>query len=350
MGRVKEAYIEQHNLHTDFALLITTILISHGYELLTEQQIGPDGGADYVAKMPASDETVAIELKLYRSQRTNPRLLEHAVLRLEAYIQKQALDRGLLITSTTITPDQRGMFLSKSGSVEIWDTNDLLERTKYTPELHNELVRFLKSIQIDTLGDQALLLSEIAEERLVAPPVPAGAALAQKLEASSAGKSKKAAKEFEKLCEEALRLMFARDFAGWNAQARIDHGFHKMDLVARLTPDATFWVNVAHDFRTRYVVFEFKNYKGAITQSEVYTTEKYLFTSALRAVAVIVARSGISESATKAMNGALREQGKLILGLGLLELCDMLRGFDAGDDPTNILIQKLDDMLTSIAR
>jgi hypothetical protein len=32
------------------------------------------------------------------------------------------------------------------------------------------------------------------------------------------------------------------------------------------------------------------------------------------------------------------------------ELCNLPRGHDRGDDPTNLLFQKLDDMLISIAR
>jgi len=107
---------------------------------------------------------------------------------------------------------------------------------------------------------------------------------------------------------------------------------------------------LSNDFRSRYIVFECKNYRGALAQNEIYTTEKYLFTSALRSVAIIIARSGASPSAVKAMNGSLREQGKLILCISMQELCGLLRDYDKGNDPCNLLIQKLDDMLMSIAR
>jgi hypothetical protein len=97
-------------------------------------------------------------------------------------------------------------------------------------------------------------------------------------------------------------------------------------------------------------VFEFKNYRERITQNEIYTTEKYLYAAALRSVAIIIARGGDGESAKRTMRGALREQGKLMLCLSLAELCTLLRGRDAGDDPTGLLIEKIDAMLIGIAR
>jgi hypothetical protein len=67
---------------------------------------------------------------------------------------------------------------------------------------------------------------------------------------------------------------------------------------------SAFWATLAADFHTRYVVFEFKNYSGPITQDQVYATEKYLKKSALRSVAIVVAKNGAAESAIQAMRGA----------------------------------------------
>ncbi|WP_443970413.1 hypothetical protein [Sphingobium sp. CR28] len=124
-----------------------------------------------------------------------------------------------------------------------------------------------------------------------------------------------------------------------------------MDIIARLVPtENPFWSSLASDFRTRYVIFEFKNYSDPISQDQIYTTEKYLFTAALRSVAIIVARNGASESARKARRGSLREQGKLILCIGMDQLCEMLRKRDGGGDPTDHLYEQLDELLMTIAR
>lgn len=65
---------------------------------------------------------------------------------------------------------------------------------------------------------------------------------------------------------------------------------------------------------------------------------------------MIIARKGIDKNALKTIQGALREHGKLILCITMQELCMLLRGLDAGDDPNNLMIEKLDELLMTIAR
>jgi hypothetical protein len=178
-----------------------------------------------------------------------------------------------------------------------------------------------------------------------------GTDLAKKLESVPAGRADRADKDFEKFCEEALRLLFSKDLLGWRSQSDIEYGFQRVDVIARLQPvQSAFWATLAADFHTRYVVFEFKNYSGPITQDQVYATEKYLYKSALRSVAIVVAKNGAAESAIEAMRGALREHGKLILHLSMAEFGSMLRGFDVGDSPEQMLISKVDDLLMGIGR
>ena len=80
------------------------------------------------------------------------------------------------------------------------------------------------------------------------------------------------------------------------------------------------------------------------------TTEKYLFVKALRSVAIIIARNGADENAMLTMRGALREHGKLILCIGPDDLIKMLRNQLDGDDPQQVLMEKLDHMLLTINR
>jgi hypothetical protein len=298
---------------------------------------------------PKQRALTIVEIKLYRSERTRSSLLDQAVLQLVSYMEHSKISYGILVVTSELAPSQREIYRSKFPKIELWDLNDLAAKARPNPSLLSALSELIKNIQVGGASRSTGVFAELVESTPRAAVGEAGEMLAKKLEASSPGKSEKAAKEFELLCEEALKLLFDEDFTGWKRQARVDRGFHKLDLIARLVSTASFWATLASDFRTRYVIFESKNYKGAVTQSEVYSTEKYLFTSALRSVAIIIARGGSGESAEKAMKGSLREQGKLILCLSMKELCDLLRGHDRGDDPTNLLFQKLDDMLIGIA-
>lgn len=91
-------------------------------------------------------------------------------------------------------------------------------------------------------------------------------------------------------------------------------------------------------FRAWYVVFEFKNYGGRIKQGQIYTTEKYLFTGAMRSVAFIVSRSGADKNALAAARGAVRESGKLIINLSVADICRMLDLKDTDNDPNSGMV------------
>ena len=103
-------------------------------------------------------------------------------------------------------------------------------------------------------------------------------------------------------------------------------------------------------FHSKYIIFEFKNYSGTVTQMEVTTTARYLYTKALRSVAIIVSPNGFSVHADKAARGALREEGKLLLPLTNAELIGMLQMQDNGEYPADYLSDKLDSLLIDLEK
>jgi hypothetical protein len=152
------------------------------------------------------------------------------------------------------------------------------------------------------------------------------------------------------MCQDCLEYVFSDDLADWRKQESTTTGLHRFDAVARITSDHDFWLALTRNFRTRYVVFEFKNYKENIGQGQIYTTEKYLYPAALRGTAIIVSPKGPDENAEASARGALRERGKLILNITLQDLCEMLELRDNGKDPSEVLSSKMDDMLLHIER
>ncbi len=104
------------------------------------------------------------------------------------------------------------------------------------------------------------------------------------------------------------------------------------------------------DFRSRFVLFEFKNYGARIKPNLVHITEKYLYPTALRGTAIIISPTGPSKEAHEASRGALRDAGKLVLHLTVDELCDMLHGYDDGNAPSLYIEAHLDAFLRSIDR
>lgn len=155
---------------------------------------------------------------------------------------------------------------------------------------------------------------------------------------------------YEAKCTEILKYLFDLDLTGWQTQQRTDDGLNRFDLVNRIRTVSDFWIFICNELGSRYVVFEFKNYRLKVSQGQVLTTEKYLHKRALRSVAFLISRKGFSDNALKFSQGAMREYGKLIINLTDEDLCNMLDMKERGDDPNDYMFEKVDSFLMSLPR
>lgn len=340
--------IDRMNLEAQFIDFLTNLFTAKNYRILSSEQ---RGGPDLI--VGEDDTHILVELKIHRSEQIARKSIRNALVQLAGYMHMAGAGEGILIVTQ---PVDRARVAVPTG-ITLWDLDELVRQTREHPQLTGELSELLKALQVgadrtpEGVDNPAGLApaAEALDDETPDEGPSAGAALIARLVALEPGRGDAA--RFEETCEEALQLMFGTEFVGWRPQNEVDGGFHRMDLIARLVPTRNpFWSALASDFRTRYVIFEFKNYADEISQDQIYTTEKYLFTAALRSVAIIIARNGSSESARKAARGSLREQGKLILCISMEELCGMLRKRDGGGDPTDLLYEKLDELLVTIAR
>ena len=138
-----------------------------------------------------------------------------------------------------------------------------------------------------------------------------GSRLCQEIHAIATGRA--CARKFEEKVTEALRYIFDKDLTAWSSQKASDTKISFYDLVARVASEHDFWNAIVSQFHSRYIVFEFKNYRAKIKQGQIYTTEKYLFGNALRSMAIIISKNGADKNALAAARGALRESGKLMV-------------------------------------
>ena len=83
----------------------------------------------------------------------------------------------------------------------------------------------------------------------------------------------------------------------------------------------------------------------------INTTEKYLYSKALRGIAIVISHNGEDNNAQKAIKGILRETGKLILSINNNDLVKMLKmKFDNSAPPSVHLYDKLDKMLIDLEK
>ncbi|MFT4503199.1 hypothetical protein [Caballeronia sp. 15711] len=177
-----------------------------------------------------------------------------------------------------------------------------------------------------------------------------GSDLCEELCALPAGQADASA--FEKLATRIFEYLFDEglDWATHKPQSRTADGLHIFDLVCRVKGGTAFWDFVLKECRTRYMVFELKNYKDKIGQNQVYSTEKYLFREAFRSVAVIFSKEGPDKHAVDATAGAMRDAEKLLIHVDKTDVCEMLNIRDRNGDPSDYLFALVDKFLMGLSR
>ena len=160
------------------------------------------------------------------------------------------------------------------------------------------------------------------------------------------------AREYEQLCVDILKYLFSENVEFFDEQKKSNNRLYRFDFCGKIRTINTseFFDTVQKFFGTKYLIFEFKNYEKAISQKEIYTTEKYLYEKALRKVAIIISRKGMDENAQKASRGSLRELGKLIIGLSDEDVNKLIDMKDNDEDPSDYLQVLLDNMLIDLEK
>lgn len=159
-------------------------------------------------------------------------------------------------------------------------------------------------------------------------------------------------KEYEVLIEKIVKDIFSNELTLFQRQSRTEDGINIFDMICKIKNGTNddFFTIVEKYYKTKYILFEFKNYSDVIKQGQICTTEKYLFETALRKVAIIITRHGIDKNGMKLAKGILRESGKLIIVLNDEDVKEMIRIYENGEKATIVLERKLDELLTTLEK
>lgn len=285
-----------------------------------------------------------VEVKLYRySSPPQVEIFVRALRQTREIKLKTSAKIGILVIGCPLTATLTEAAKAYK-EIEVWDANVLFERASAFSTLLKEFERLF---EVSAPVASEIQRQALENENLGAPPKD-GERLFLEIKSIEPGRS--GARAFEDASIKALRYLFDSDLHGWYDQLETEDGLHRRDLICRILPKSEVWRLMLNDLHSRYVVFEFKNYSEPITQYEVVTTERYLYPSALRKIAIIISPRGCANSADKVIRGAMREHGKLIISLTVDELGKLLIGKDNGTDPNTYLFQRVDDFLLSLGR
>lgn len=318
--------------------VIREIFAGAGYAVFDVQ--ARDAGYDFVAE---KKERYVIEVK----SRAGSFLNRAAIIlqeNTEKYNEgKHIKAKGMLVVADLVDSTLRLAIENTYPNVELIDISQLLY------SVHNDEVLRKKLIGcLDFSTDKIKLKKwELVKPRKAA----SGSALLvnhlKKLKCGKDGYS-----EYEKICIDILTYLFDDALYKIEPQKTSNKDLFRFDAVARIKSGEKndFWNIVEINYNSRFILFEFKNYGKKIEQTQIYTTEKYLYDKALRRVGIVISRKGASDNALWAAKGCLRENGKLILNLSDSDLIEMIGIKERGEDPSDYLMEVLKDMLLQLEK
>ncbi len=326
---------------SEFAAVVKNIFSKAGY-VVKEDSGERDYYFDYIASY--NNENYGIEVK------SQHRDYHELVLTLEYIIQlsaKAATSRNIkaiIVFNGIVNSETRIQIETKYSNVKVVDISNLIAATPINSELRIRLVSATTYNIDDIRPVQSEILYPWLEHEQYEDT------LINELHNCKAGK--KHSREFEIICQNLLQTIFSNQLTLWRNQKQSNNNLYRFDLLCRIKDKhySTFWGIVERNFFSKYVIFEFKNYSKEITQEQIYTTEKYLYSKALRTVAIVVCANGADENSYWAAKGCFRESGKLILILEAGDLETMLNMKKKGDDPSELLLEKLDDLLMELEK
>lgn len=308
-------------------------------------------------------EEFVAEIKYYRTMRAQVSLINRAISQLQKMknVRQEILDDGidgLLIISSYLEPRLKSA-IEEEEDIKIVDLSDLIAITSEFPDLREKLVKLLE-IPDDFLGfqngrsiDKVLTRENRIYDTICRSPEEeidnqSIKNLITKLNDLPLGK--KQWKTYEVVMIEILKYLFEDDLKGWYTQYCSNNTLNRYDCVCGVKKNTELWVFIVEQLKSNYILLEFKNHTSQIGQGEVLTTEKYLFENAFRKVALIFSRKGANLSALEMCMGAMRESGRLILILDDDDVRSMLEMKDSGSDPSDYLLNKVDNFLMRLSR
>ncbi|HAU5789162.1 TPA: hypothetical protein JD367_04035 [Citrobacter freundii] len=348
------------------------------FEVLVEEIFNATEYFDTVKKQEQYDlylerngNQYIVEIKYYRTMRAQTQLVNKAIGFLSKIKERKQdeIDDGVIaiLAVSAYLELELKQTIEEDNDIVVIDLLDLISLTSHSPELRDRLVRFLEipdNILINQRGrgiDDVLIRLQGGSisfgESIYCQPMEClseglvdnhSEHLINKLKTLPSGKDNW--KEYEGLMITILQYLFEGDLNGWVSQCESENKLNRYDCVCSIKKNTDFWSFVVEQLKSNYILLEFKNYTDEIGQGAVLTTEKYLYENAFRKIALIFSRKGANASALEMCNGAMRENGRLILVLNDNDIIEMLLREDRGGDPSDYLFDKVDNFLMRLSR
>ena len=155
-------------------------------------------------------------------------------------------------------------------------------------------------------------------------------------------------KQYENVCTEILTYVFSPALATPDIQSRSDDGLDIIDAIFAIRTHQAPWSLVRSEYRTRFVVAEFKNYSDPIGQNQVESLAQYLWRPSQRFFGLLVSRQDPSASAIAQRRRKWLEEEKCIVFLSDADLNEMLQLRQIDAEPFDVIDARLEEFLRTL--
>ncbi|MGX1778356.1 restriction endonuclease [Nocardia brasiliensis] len=320
-----------------FEALVALLMQRQGFEISAPLRLGGPGdqGIDFVVRNAAKQD-VYVQAK--NPRRRLPASVLRGVADTARRLTAQIPDAEFFfVSSKDLAPSDLDLLL-RSGVTAVWGRADLDGLLAKNPDVAQRIQEAVEALDFTDLFDD-----------------PRVSTLADRVAADLAAilPGREGWKLFEKEAARILTEIFVPDLEPPDTQVRTDDRLDIMDATYPIPYTNSSWSALRSEFKTRFVVAEFKNHTDPIGQREVESISQYLLPMAFRMFGLLVSRSEPSQSAIAARRRAWTEPnfgcGKMIIFLSDEDLITMAQRKDDGRDPYQVVDEKLMSFLRTLS-
>ncbi|MFF8641707.1 hypothetical protein [Streptomyces sp. NPDC015345] len=148
---------------------------------------------------------------------------------------------------------------------------------------------------------------------------------------------------YQRLCQEIFEYLFCPPLRTPIRESRNENGVNRRDFILPNYSSDGYWDFLRKEYRADYIVVDPKNYAGKIGKERVLQVANYLQRHGTGLFGIIVCRNGADRSALHTIREQWILHDKMIIILQDADLLQMLTDKSFGNDPVELIRQKIED-------
>ncbi|MFF4792951.1 hypothetical protein ACFY2M_24975 [Streptomyces sp. NPDC001276] len=313
----------------EFTQFLSQVLVKTGHHKVSRDVLlGPGARADIIVE--SQDRVLIIEVK---------RVSPQTSLRIEGVIE-QLLNYGKLARDGKYNNRKQRLIMAIPGTlaskstamlaasgIDVWDGTWVAQKA-VEANMQGQATRLLPPAYFDDLPRSAAL--ELSESLKGIPP---------------GGDSWSA---YQRLSRDIAEFLFCPPLKSSVWESLDDAGINRRDFILPNYAEDGLWKFLREKYLADYIVVDAKNYTHGIEKKEVIQVANYLSVRGAGLFALIMTRVEPQNSAVYTIKHQWETYGKMIVTLSDNDIQQMLADKNLGNDPSELVRQKIEDFRLGI--